>query len=86
MEMCSIHTVLVFALVAANSFTPVYVLESCQSTDRDCHSHDEKAPDTVKSRWNMSVSKLIQDLDQFRVSCKKLIGKTDSYVITGQCI
>ncbi|XP_044033394.1 protein adenylyltransferase SelO-like isoform X3 [Siniperca chuatsi] len=71
--MCSIHTVLVFALVATTIFTPVYGLEVCQSTDRDCHSHDEKALDTVKSRWNMSVSNLIQNLDQFSVSCKKLI-------------
>lgn len=73
MEMCSIHTVLVFALAAAASFTPVYVLEFCQSTDCDCHSHDRIASDTVVSRWNRSVSDLIQHLDQFSVSCKKLI-------------
>lgn len=76
--MSSIHTVLVFALVAAASFTPVYALEFCQSTDRDCHSDDNMASDTVKSRWNMRASNLIQDLDQFNVSCKKLTGKTDS--------
>uniref|UniRef100_A0A8C9ZPQ9 Selenoprotein O n=1 Tax=Sander lucioperca TaxID=283035 RepID=A0A8C9ZPQ9_SANLU len=73
--------VLVFALVVASSFTYVRVLEFCQSTRHDCNSeiHDNKgsksklSQHTVKSRWNMSVSNLIQDLDQFRVSCKKLI-------------
>lgn len=79
-EMSSTHTVLVFALVAASSFIPVYVLEFCQMTDRDCYSDDKMASDTVKTRWNVSVSDLIQDLDQFSVSCKKLIGKTASYL------
>ncbi|TDG97460.1 hypothetical protein EPR50_G00226400 [Perca flavescens] len=73
--------VLVFALVAASSFTYVHVLEFCQSTHHGCNSdsRDNKGSKsklshhTVKSRWNMSVSNLIQDLDQFRVSCKKLI-------------
>ncbi|XP_073344544.1 protein adenylyltransferase SelO-like isoform X2 [Pagrus major] len=69
---CTIHTV-VFALVAAASFSPVHVLEFCQSSDRDCHSHDKTTSDSVKSRWNISASNLIQDLDQFRVSCRKLI-------------
>ncbi|KAG8009591.1 Selenoprotein O [Nibea albiflora] len=31
------------------------------------------APDAIKSRWNMSASTLMQDLDQFSVSCTKLI-------------
>uniref|UniRef100_UPI0037E9B91C protein adenylyltransferase SelO-like n=1 Tax=Semicossyphus pulcher TaxID=241346 RepID=UPI0037E9B91C len=73
MKMCNIHTVLVFAVVLAASFTPVHVLEFCQSTDRDCHSHDKTSSDTIKSRWNRTVSNLIQDLDQFSVSCEKLI-------------
>ncbi|XP_059182952.1 protein adenylyltransferase SelO-like [Centropristis striata] len=79
--MWSPDKVLVFALVAAFSFTPVHVLEFCQSTDHDCHSdsHDDTASNsqlslhTFKSRWNISVSNLIQDLHQFRVSCKKLL-------------
>ncbi|GAA6213575.1 uncharacterized protein LOC108899996 [Lates japonicus] len=77
--MWSIYSVLVFALAAASSFTPVYVLEFCQSPDSDCHSDDDTAsnsqssPHTAKSRWNVSASNLVQDLDQFRVSCKKLI-------------
>ncbi|XP_039645966.1 protein adenylyltransferase SelO-like isoform X2 [Perca fluviatilis] len=79
--MWSPRKVLVFALVAASSFTYVHVLEFCQSTHHDCNSdsHDNKgsksklSQHTVKSRWNMSISNLIQDLDQFRVSCKKLI-------------
>ncbi|KAM3593455.1 uncharacterized protein V6R79_013326 [Siganus canaliculatus] len=71
--MFSHHTMLVFALVAAASFAPVYNLDFCQSTDADCHSHDEKPSDSIKSRWNMSVSNLIQDLDQFSVSCQKLL-------------
>ena len=73
---------LVFALVAASSFTSVHVLEFCQSTDRDCHgdNHDNMASNsqpslhTVKSRWNVSVSNLIKDLEQLKVSSKKLIG------------
>lgn len=76
-EMSSVHTVLVFALVAAVSVTPVYALEFCQSTDRDCHGHDTKmSPDAIRTRWNVNASNLMQDLDQFSVSCTKLIGKT----------
>ncbi|XP_039982559.1 protein adenylyltransferase SelO-like [Xiphias gladius] len=77
--MRSICRVLVFALAAASCFTPVHVPEFCQGAGPDCHSHDDTASDsqppprTVKSRWNISVSDLIQALDQFRVSCKKLI-------------
>ncbi|XP_060920536.1 protein adenylyltransferase SelO, mitochondrial-like [Labrus mixtus] len=63
--MCSIHTVLVLSVLVLVSFTPVQVLEFC-------HSQDMKASNTFKSRWNMS-SNLMQDLDQFRVSCTKLI-------------
>ncbi|XP_054479120.1 protein adenylyltransferase SelO-like isoform X2 [Anoplopoma fimbria] len=78
--MWSRYNMLIFALVAATSFPPVHVLEFC--TDRDCHSdsHDNMASstsqlseNTFKSRWNISVSNLMQDLDKFRVSCKKLI-------------
>ncbi|XP_076617941.1 protein nucleotidyltransferase YdiU-like [Chaetodon auriga] len=71
--MSSIHTVLVFALLSAASFTPVYLLEFCQNTDSDCNSHDKTASDAVRSRWNVTVSNLIQDLGRFSVSCKKLI-------------
>ncbi|TMS09289.1 UPF0061 protein [Larimichthys crocea] len=72
--MSSVHTVLVFALVAAASVTPVYALEFCQSTDSDCHGHDKKmSPDAIRSRWNVNASNLMQDLDQFSVSCTKLI-------------
>lgn len=76
-EMSSVHTVLVFALVAAASVTPVYALESCRSTDRDCHGHDTKmSPDAIRTRWNVNASNLMQDLEQLSVSCTKLIGKT----------
>lgn len=78
MEMSSIHAVLVFALVAAGRFTHVLALESCLSADDDCHGQVKTAWDTVKSRWNMSGFGLIQDLNQFRVSCKKLMSKVDS--------
>ncbi|XP_034069869.1 protein adenylyltransferase SelO-like isoform X1 [Gymnodraco acuticeps] len=80
--MWSPNQMLVLALVAASSFTSVHVLEFCQSTDRDCHSddnHDNMASNsqpslhTVKSRWNVSVSNLIKDLEQLKVSSKKLI-------------
>ncbi|KAK9527528.1 hypothetical protein VZT92_014082 [Zoarces viviparus] len=85
--MWSPFKVLVFALVAACSFTPVHVLEFC--TDRDCPSHDNTAsnsqlsPNTFRSRWNISVSNLIQDLDRFRVSCKKLIEAFPIDVVDG---
>lgn len=77
------YRVLVFALAAASSFTPVYVQDFCQSnTEPDCHSHEDTPSDGQSSlqsaRWNMSSSDLIQDLDKFRVSCKKLMGKADS--------
>ncbi|XP_041817121.1 protein adenylyltransferase SelO-like [Chelmon rostratus] len=71
--MSNLHTLLVFALVAAASFTPVHLLEFCQSSDHSCHSPDKTASDAGKSRWNMNVSNLIQDLDLFSMSCKKLI-------------
>ncbi|KAG7231254.1 hypothetical protein INR49_012085, partial [Caranx melampygus] len=74
------YRVLVFALAAASSFTPVYVQDFCQSsTDPDCHSHEgtpsdeQSSQQSVRSRWNTSSSDLIQDLDKFRVSCKKLM-------------
>uniref|UniRef100_A0AAQ4P5Y7 Selenoprotein O n=1 Tax=Gasterosteus aculeatus aculeatus TaxID=481459 RepID=A0AAQ4P5Y7_GASAC len=66
--------VMLFALVAASSFTPVCVLQFCTDGDGDCHRHDATAsssrpPNTFTSRWNASAS----NLDRFRVSCKKLI-------------
>lgn len=75
----------VFALVAASSFTPVHVLEFCP----DSHSHDNRgsdsqlSPNTFKSRWNISVSTLMQDLDQFRVSSKKLLEAFPIDVVDG---
>lgn len=77
MEMSSIHMVLVLAVVAAGRFTPVLALEFCLSADDDCHSQVKTALDIVKSRWNMSGSGLIEDLNQFKVSCKKLMGKVE---------
>uniref|UniRef100_A0A3B4ZN00 Selenoprotein O n=2 Tax=Stegastes partitus TaxID=144197 RepID=A0A3B4ZN00_9TELE len=78
LKMWGIYRALVFALVAASSFTPVRVLEFCQSTDPDCHSHDtasdvQPSPEAVKSRWSRNVSNVIHDLDEFKVSCKKLM-------------
>ncbi|XP_068438376.1 protein adenylyltransferase SelO-like [Clinocottus analis] len=79
--------VLVFALVAASSFTPVHVLEVC--TDHDCFSQDSTASgsqlssNTFKSRWNINISKLMHDLDQFRVSCNKLLEAFPVDVIDG---
>uniref|UniRef100_A0A8D2ZYK2 Selenoprotein O n=1 Tax=Scophthalmus maximus TaxID=52904 RepID=A0A8D2ZYK2_SCOMX len=75
--MWSVYRLLVFALAAASRLAPAHVLEFCHSSD--CHRDDDTAsngqpaPNTVRSRWNMSVSGLVRDLDQFRVSCKKLI-------------
>ncbi|XP_037612233.1 protein adenylyltransferase SelO-like isoform X1 [Sebastes umbrosus] len=79
--MWSPYKVLVFALVAASSFMLVHALDFCTSTDSDCSSdsHDsttsssQLSTNAGRSRWNISVSKLIQELGQFRVSCKKLI-------------
>lgn len=69
MEMCSLKTVIFVAVVAAASFTPVYL--------QFCHSHDETTSDCFRSRWNARVSHRLQDLDQFKVSSKKLMGKSD---------
>ncbi|XP_037311959.2 protein adenylyltransferase SelO-like isoform X2 [Pungitius pungitius] len=76
-DMWSPFKVMLIALVAASSFTPVCVLEFC--SDSECHSHDATAPSSrpppnaFKSRWNASASNLLRDLDRFTVSCKKLI-------------
>ncbi|XP_034416198.1 protein adenylyltransferase SelO-like [Cyclopterus lumpus] len=71
----------VLVLVAASSFTPVHVLEFCP--DNDCHGHDDTSPNAFKSRWNISVSNLMQDLGQFRVSCKKLLEAFPIDVVDG---
>lgn len=71
MEMCRLHTAVFVAL-----FTPAY-LQFCHSVDGDCHSHDKSTSDSGRSRWNAHVSHLIKDLDRFKVSSKKLIGKSD---------
>ncbi|XP_078147505.1 protein nucleotidyltransferase YdiU-like isoform X4 [Centroberyx gerrardi] len=77
--MWSFHSILVCFLVAAANFKPVYVLEFCESAERDCHSHDDTASSsqlsqhTVKSRLNTSLANHKHDLDQFKVSSKKLI-------------
>ncbi|XP_028290089.1 uncharacterized protein LOC114454102 isoform X2 [Gouania willdenowi] len=68
---------LLAALMAA-SFTILTALDFCQSTE--CQSYDnvplnaEMSTQTVTSRWkNVSVSNTVQDMDYFRVSCKKLL-------------
>ncbi|XP_068604379.1 protein adenylyltransferase SelO-like [Brachionichthys hirsutus] len=67
-KMSTLHLVLVFAL-----FSRVYVLEFCQNGVSECTA-DERTPlDGVRSRWNASVSNLRRDLDQFIVSCEKLL-------------
>ncbi|KAM9839173.1 protein adenylyltransferase SelO-like [Aulostomus maculatus] len=63
--MWSVPDVLVFALAAASSVTPAHPLEFCSPTDPECLGHDVAA-----SRWTRNLT---QNLDQFRVSCKKLI-------------
>ncbi|XP_028288606.1 protein adenylyltransferase SelO, mitochondrial-like isoform X2 [Parambassis ranga] len=72
---------LLFAVTAAWSFTPVYVLEFCHGTDSaDCHDNTaaNSQPSSrftpIKSRWNMSDSNLLQSLDRFRVSCGKILA------------
>lgn len=67
---------LLCALVTALNITPVCALKFCQSVDPKCHNHDDTAAKsqshTVQSKWTLNASSLIHDLDQFRVSCKKL--------------
>ncbi|XP_029698658.1 uncharacterized protein isoform X1 [Takifugu rubripes] len=69
MEMCSLQTVALIAAVAAASFAPVCP-QFCPSVDQNCHG---TTSDYVRSRSETSVSPLIQDLDQFQVSSKKLM-------------
>ncbi|XP_029978708.1 uncharacterized protein LOC115410981 isoform X2 [Sphaeramia orbicularis] len=76
--MRTFHRALVFALIAVNILSPIYMLDFCQSSDLDCHNHDmssdiQPSAHTYKSRWNISVTNLMKDLDHFRVSSKKLI-------------
>ncbi|XP_068199623.1 protein adenylyltransferase SelO-like [Antennarius striatus] len=67
-KMSTLHLVLAFAL-----FSPVYGLEFCQSGGSECDTDERGALDSVQSRWNVRVTKLRQDLDQFVLSCKKLL-------------
>lgn len=76
MEMCSLQTVALIAAVAAASFTPVCP-QFCPTVDQNCQ---ETTSDWVRSRWETSVSPLIQDMDQFQVSSKKLMGTSDFLV------
>ncbi|XP_056869560.1 protein adenylyltransferase SelO-like isoform X2 [Takifugu flavidus] len=69
MEMCSLQTVALIAAVAAASFAPVCP-QFCPSVDQNCQG---TTSDYVRSRSETSVSPLIQDLDQFQVSSKKLM-------------
>ncbi|XP_074549640.1 protein nucleotidyltransferase YdiU-like [Halichoeres trimaculatus] len=66
--MLSLRSVLVFAVLSASGLTPARSLEVCHGPDHDC-----PGPDSFRSRWKPSVSNLTQDLDQFRVSCRKLM-------------
>lgn len=69
MEMSSLQTVVIIAVVAAASFTPVVL--------QFCYSYEATTSHSFRSRWNTSVSHLLQNLDQFKVSSKKLMGKSD---------
>ncbi|XP_015246128.1 PREDICTED: UPF0061 protein YdiU isoform X2 [Cyprinodon variegatus] len=77
-EMWSSCSALVF-VVAASTFTPVYVLESCQTSDLDCGRHEGATSDsrssaeTAQMRWKEAGSNLTQHLELFRLSCEKLI-------------
>uniref|UniRef100_A0A672ZCM8 Selenoprotein O n=1 Tax=Sphaeramia orbicularis TaxID=375764 RepID=A0A672ZCM8_9TELE len=67
------------------------MLDFCQSSDLDCHNHDmssdiQPSAHTYKSRWNISVTNLMKDLDHFRVSSKKLIGTMKSNISQCQII
>lgn len=83
--MWSSCSALVF-VVAASTFTPVYVLESCQTSDLDCGRHEGATSDsrssaeTAQMRWKEAGSNLTQHLELFRLSCEKLIGTTDTYL------
>ncbi|XP_024910482.1 uncharacterized protein LOC103377350 isoform X2 [Cynoglossus semilaevis] len=76
--MWNILRVFVFALAATSSITPVCLLEFCPSLDPDCHNDDNTASEAesyshTASRWNANATNLLQDLDQWRVSCEKLL-------------
>ncbi|MED6237759.1 hypothetical protein ATANTOWER_007206 [Ataeniobius toweri] len=78
-EMWSSCTTLVFTVVAVSNFSPVHVLEFCESADPDCSSHVDAASNNHpfaepgQTRWKANILNLTQHLDLFKLSCKKLI-------------
>lgn len=72
------HTLLVFVLLPLGLLSAAHALDFCPSAENDCQSQVRTVQHTrVKSSSNVSVSDLIQDISQFKVSCKNLIGKMD---------
>ncbi|KAK5606158.1 hypothetical protein CRENBAI_026190 [Crenichthys baileyi] len=77
--MWSSCTTLVLTLVAVSNFSPVHVLEFCESAAPDCSSHVDTASNKHPSaepgqtRWKANILNLTQHLELFKLSCKKLI-------------
>lgn len=80
MGIFSIHTLLVCVLVSVGIFAAAQALDFCPRAENDCQSPVKMV---VKKQVKSSTDKLggsdlIQDITQLNVSCKNLMGKTDS--------
>ncbi|KAM8882186.1 protein adenylyltransferase SelO-like isoform 1-T3 [Synchiropus picturatus] len=79
--MTKVHLLLVFVFVAQ---TWSDASDVCQSASEVHCATDDTC--TRKSRWNASAEKLVQNLENFRVSCKKLIDAFPLDAIDGNFV
>lgn len=80
MGIFSAHTLLVCVLVTVNLLAPAQALDFCPRTENNCQGPGEMVvhKQVKSSADTLGVSDLIQDITQLNVSCKNLMGKTDS--------
>lgn len=80
MGIFSAHTLLVCVLVPVGIFAPAQALDFCPRAENDCQSPVEMVvrKQLKSSTDTQGVLDLMQDITQLNVSCKNLMGKTDS--------
>lgn len=77
MGMFSAHTLVVCVLVPVGLFAPTQALDFCPRAENDCQS--PVVDKQVKARPDRtSASELLHNITQLNVSCKNLMGKTNS--------
>lgn len=79
MGVFSVHT-LVCVLVPVGLFAPAQALDYCPRAENECQSPVKTLvhKQVQSSTDTLGVSHLTQDINQLNVSCKNLMGKTDS--------